>query len=273
VSSRPPAESLLDPELGRGFLDRVLCGVDVTPESLVAVRQADRLRAPGAGLDIVSALDFGVTAHAGWAASAAAGQLQAEAQRAVDAAGAEAPEADARIVEGRADQVLVAEAERLGATLIAVGTHEISRTLGIALGSVTTEMLHRAPCSVLVARAPESDEDFPRGIVVGVDGSPESRLAAALAFHLGERFGVRAWPVAARGGKGFDEAAVEQIATGVLVEDGSAVDTLVAAAATADLLLVGSRGLTGVRALGSVSERVAHRAPCSVLVVRPPVRP
>jgi nucleotide-binding universal stress UspA family protein len=33
-------------------------------------------------------------------------------------------------------------------------------------------------------------------------------------------------------------------------------------------LVVGSRGLGGVRALGSVSERVAHRAPVSVLVVR-----
>jgi nucleotide-binding universal stress UspA family protein len=34
------------------------------------------------------------------------------------------------------------------------------------------------------------------------------------------------------------------------------------------LVAVGSRGLSGVRALGSVSERVAHRAPCSVLVAR-----
>ena len=35
----------------------------------------------------------------------------------------------------------------------------------------------------------------------------------------------------------------------------------------ADLIVVGSRGFHGVRALGSVSERVAHRADCSVLVV------
>jgi nucleotide-binding universal stress UspA family protein len=35
----------------------------------------------------------------------------------------------------------------------------------------------------------------------------------------------------------------------------------------ADLIVVGSRGLHGIRALGSVSERVAHRAHCSVLVV------
>jgi nucleotide-binding universal stress UspA family protein len=48
------------------------------------------------------------------------------------------------------------------------------------------------------------------------------------------------------------------------------VDALVAAAADADLLVVGSRGLHGLHALGSVSERVAHRAGCSALVVRPP---
>jgi nucleotide-binding universal stress UspA family protein len=34
------------------------------------------------------------------------------------------------------------------------------------------------------------------------------------------------------------------------------------------LLVVGSRGLQGLRSLGSVSERVAHEARCSVLVVR-----
>jgi nucleotide-binding universal stress UspA family protein len=32
--------------------------------------------------------------------------------------------------------------------------------------------------------------------------------------------------------------------------------------------VVGSRGLQGMRSLGSVSERVAHEARCSVLVVR-----
>jgi nucleotide-binding universal stress UspA family protein len=36
----------------------------------------------------------------------------------------------------------------------------------------------------------------------------------------------------------------------------------------AALVITGSRGLTGLAALRSVSERVAHAAPCSVLVVR-----
>ena len=39
------------------------------------------------------------------------------------------------------------------------------------------------------------------------------------------------------------------------------------------LVIVGSRGLHGVSALGSVSAQVAHRAHCSVLVVRPASHP
>jgi nucleotide-binding universal stress UspA family protein len=35
------------------------------------------------------------------------------------------------------------------------------------------------------------------------------------------------------------------------------------------LAVVGSRGLSGVKALGSVSERIAHACECSVLVARP----
>ena len=54
--------------------------------------------------------------------------------------------------------------------------------------------------------------------------------------------------------------------------EGDPVKTLIASAGKADLVVVGSRGLGGLRSLGSVSERVAHRASCSVLVVRPTVR-
>jgi nucleotide-binding universal stress UspA family protein len=46
------------------------------------------------------------------------------------------------------------------------------------------------------------------------------------------------------------------------------VTALVAAAADADLVVVGSRSLHGLGSLGSVSERVAHQARASVLIVR-----
>jgi nucleotide-binding universal stress UspA family protein len=49
---------------------------------------------------------------------------------------------------------------------------------------------------------------------------------------------------------------------------GAPVDVLANVAADADLLVIGGRGLQGPRSLGSVSERVAHTAPCSTPVVK-----
>jgi nucleotide-binding universal stress UspA family protein len=46
------------------------------------------------------------------------------------------------------------------------------------------------------------------------------------------------------------------------------LDALIEESADADLVVVGSRGLHGLAAVGSVSERVAHQAKSSVLVVR-----
>jgi hypothetical protein len=48
------------------------------------------------------------------------------------------------------------------------------------------------------------------------------------------------------------------------------VNALEAASAECDLLVVGSRGLRGPHALGSVSEAIGDLAHCSVLVVREP---
>jgi nucleotide-binding universal stress UspA family protein len=265
-----PPEPAIDLELGRGVLDRILCGVDSGEEGLEAIRQAERLREPDGRLALVTALELATASHAGFAAVPASEQLAAEARAALDAGQALAPGAPAHLVEGRADQVLLEEAVKTGATLLAVGSHGISRPVGIAVGSVTTTLLHSAPCSVLVARGRSAPDSFPGSILVGIDGSAESELAAAVAFRLGKRLGVEVWPLAARGGKDFDIAAVDAMASSVLIEEGHPVDALVAGAERAGLLVVGSRGLHGLRALGSVSERVAHQAPCSVLVVRRP---
>jgi nucleotide-binding universal stress UspA family protein len=263
-----PPQPLVDAEFGRGMLDRILCGLDSTPEGLEAVIQASRLLEPGGSLDVLTALELSAAAEAGWSASIAAKQLELEARAAVDAARAVLPHATFRVVEGRADRVLLEEAENTAATLLAVGTHEISRPIGIAIGSVATMVLHSAPCSVLVARRRQQEYEHPRAIVVGVDGSEESALAAAVAFQLGARFGIEVRAIAACGRKSFERDAANRIATGVRVVDGAPVDALVGAVEAEDLLVVGSRGLHGARALGSVSERAAHKAPCSVLVVR-----
>jgi nucleotide-binding universal stress UspA family protein len=173
-----------------------------------------------------------------------------------------------KVVFGRAADALISEVEREQVTLLVVGSHGLGRVAGFVLGSTANEVIRKLPCSVLIARRSKSDE-FPNKVVVGVDGSPESADAYAVASQLSERFTAELLPVVAGGGKGVDRSLIDTIIRSRSIESpDEPVAALVAAAAEADLLVVGSRGLHGLKALGSVSERVAHRAGSSVLIVR-----
>jgi nucleotide-binding universal stress UspA family protein len=119
---------------------------------------------------------------------------------------------------------------------------------GTLLGSVSTRVLHRAACSVFVARRSRAGSWSPRTIVVGSDGSEQAEAALEAARELESRFGAELQVVTA--------------------SDPRPAHGLLEAAATADLIAVGARGRAGVLGLGSVAERVAHGAHCSVLVVR-----
>jgi nucleotide-binding universal stress UspA family protein len=61
---------------------------------------------------------------------------------------------DAEVIEGRGDpaDVLVQEAEATGADLIVVGTRGASGATRWLIGSVSTKVVHHAPCDVLVVR-------------------------------------------------------------------------------------------------------------------------
>lgn len=109
---------------------------------------------------------------------------------------------------------------------------------------------------------------FPREIVVGVDGSDEAEHAFEAARSLATRRHSKLRSVVAHGGKDVNLAQVTTRHRLAEHSPAAPVTALVGAAACADLLVVGSRGLHGIRALGSVSERVAHDASSSVLVVR-----
>lgn len=250
---------------------RVLVGIDGSEESREAARQAatlteGRLTLLGAyniASSLVGGTGFGVPAYYDEdlqrdSATAAVQQVRQEVG-AADATG--------KIAKGVVWKVLVDEAERAEDTLIAVGSHGLGRMAGIVMGSVATEVIHRAPCSVLVAR--KRSDAFPNKIVVGIDGSPQSLAAYAVAKQLAERFETELIPVRAHGGKQVEGHLVDRLVGHYREElPDEPVTALIAASADADLLVVGSRGLHGIKALGSVSERVAHQARCSVLIVR-----
>ena len=126
-----------------------------------------------------------------------------------------------------------------------------------------------ARCTVLGPGDAASRHAPPRRIAVGVDGSRESAAAYAAARHLADRFHAELAVVIAEGDTFLDLAAVSLIVgDDYHVIPSEPVSALTAASRHADLLVLGSRGLHGLKSLGSVSERAAHRAQCSTLIVR-----
>lgn len=193
---------------------------------------------------------------------AAALSVQAQAEGAL----AGVPAAETRLLHGNPLQELLAAAREARAELLVVGSHDHSRAAAIMIGSVAGEILHQAHETVLVARPGRRERIA--SIVVGVDGSPASLGALAVASEVADRGGARLLAVAADSGKGVDLGVLDEV-PGLERRPGNhPVDVLVAAAEDADLIVVGSRGLHGIASLGSISERVAHHGPCSVLVVR-----
>jgi nucleotide-binding universal stress UspA family protein len=232
--------------------DRVVCGVDGTDAGFEAARQAGRLVSPGGWLEVFGAAPL--------AAERGAGETI---RRAVAIAGSRA---ESRLVNGPPLQSLVHELKEKQATLAVVGTHGHRRLYEVMIGGVGGELLHDAPCSVLIARQPLTDALFPRAIVAGADCSPESDRAVAAAEYLADRFGVPLRVITALRGK-FVDLVSSWVPPSAEVFEEHPVRALVRGSMDADILVVGSRGLHGIKSLGSVSERVAHHAACSVLVV------
>jgi len=99
-------------------------------------------------------------------------------------------------------------------------------------------------------------------------GSTGPRQERAAAKHIADRFGSELRPIVATDDSHVDLEAAREIAPDVEEHPSRSVDVLGVLSERAALVVVGSRGLHGLAALGSVSERVAHDARCSVLVVR-----
>ena len=250
---------------------KVVVGVDPSAESVEAARQAAIL-AGAEGEVVLVAVWTQPPPIIGGVGAPATYQPEGDAERAAAEDAIEAArtalsprEITAVVVCGTAWERLLHVAADEKATAVVVGSHGTGRARGILIGSTATEVVHKASCSVLVAR--KAGGRFPARIVVGVDGSEESAAAYAAAATLAGRLGAEARPLVARG-KGVDGAAVARIVGSHEARPDEPVRALAAASAEADLLVVGSRGLRGPRALRSVSERVAHAAHCSTLIVR-----
>ena len=205
------------------------------------------------------------------------------------------------LARGRAASTIVGQAREMDADLVVVGHRGMGEWESRLLGSVSAEVVDHAPCPVLVVR---NDQLGP--IVLAVDGSPHAQAAEAIAgWQLFAGLPVTvvtvvdggfpyaaavAPPLYAESVTAFAEAldaerharaADGEAAVGRLRKDGVTADAdvrtgdpaheIVACARerAASVIVIGSRGQTGIRrlVLGSVARGVLLQAPCSVLIV------
>lgn len=207
---------------------------------------------------------------------------------------------DVLLSHGAIAPTIVKEARRRRADLLILGSRGLSDVQGFLLGSVSRTVAAQAHCPVLVVKRPIHTLDH---VLLAADNSKHSRAAAAFlrTRFLPETSHVTILSVVE---PLVTELAVKYVAAAHLnalmqtkrehadrlvgemralfLKDGYAVttevdtdhvsDTIVQAAAriNADLLVVGSRGLTGTERfqLGSVSETLVKYAGCAVLIVR-----
>lgn len=196
---------------------------------------------------------------------------------------------------GAPAEVIVDTARAAKADLLVLGTRGHGRLSEVVLGSVSHQVLLRAPCSTLIVKRPLESL---RRVLVPVEGPDDASLlqqwlrshpfnhpvelsimTAVPNPYFGDpvpAFAQAAW--AAEVEKRADEFS-KKIADGLAgphytvrneVVRGFPTDAVTEAADQFDLVVVGSHGRKGLRRflLGSVSHSLVHRVACPILVVR-----
>jgi nucleotide-binding universal stress UspA family protein len=265
-----------------GFAD-ALCAIDGTPESLAAVRQAATLVGPNARLTLLAVTSF---RFGGDHRSPAIGPI--EAKRMLDAAVGIAEEA------GLPSTVEVDPASppsevildwAVGRELLAMGAPATSWFGGMFTGGVAVSAEGSFSTPLLLAHSLTGKRYSAPRILVASDGLEGSDELVAFAGQLALAQGAEAILVHALGHEGVPHrhqarGRVEEQMRGLKLtgagaserfESGSARTVILetARAAGAWLVVMGSRRLHGLRAIGSVSRRVVHGGDCSVLLIPP----
>jgi nucleotide-binding universal stress UspA family protein len=184
------------------------------------------------------------------------------------------------------------------AEMIVVGSNGRGAVGRVLLGSVSSGVVRHAKCPVAVIRDEDPLMPHPQQapVLLGIDGSPASELATAVAFDEASRRGVdlqalHAWSdVQVLELPGFDWAMVKAEAERSLAERLAGwqerypdvtvhrllvcdrpARQLIEKSESAQLVVVGSHGRGGITRtlLGSVSNAVVHSVRMPVIVARP----
>ncbi|HYB23864.1 MAG TPA: universal stress protein [Solirubrobacteraceae bacterium] len=261
----------------------VLCGVDGTKSSYEAVRQAASLAGPAGHMMMLAAEAFSGSGSAGGYHVETVGDSRASRtlEHAQELAAQAGVASDVELaVKGSPMSLTLERAAQH--RLLALGAPSMSRLAHLLVGGVASRAAHELPCALLIARQPAEGARFDERILVASEGGERSdelvdfvgqlartRDAALVLFHAaGAESSHHPTSIAAQAER--LRAALDDRFE-LRVQAGRAHQEIVQAATEerATLIVLASRRVNGVRALGSVCERVVHDAPCSVLVLRP----
>lgn len=272
---------------------RLLVGVDGTPASRQAVEWARAIAEGHEDPVHVCQVLPDITAVAGaeaggWVASrqvlaAARQDAQAATDDARDRLERAGIETHVEVREGSPPKQLSELAREIDVDLLLLGSHGHGQLHRWLLGSVSDAARHLVDASVLVTKTSPP----PKRILVATDGEIPANRAMAHGAILADRFGAELGVLHVLETPVYDlETSIDRIEeayiTGgplarrprpeVLVEIGEPADRIIEMAGRwkADLVVTGTREIHGLKALleKSVSDAVAHDAPCSVLVVK-----
>jgi nucleotide-binding universal stress UspA family protein len=133
---------------------KIVVGYDGSEAAKRALAKAAELAGGGGSVAVVSV----VTVHAGAVRGAMPVDPDELAERSAELGEAKSilgqSGVEPKLVEGRGDpaDAIVEEAQASGADLVIVGTHGQNVVERSLMGSVSTSVVHQAPCDVLVVR-------------------------------------------------------------------------------------------------------------------------
>ena len=293
--------------MSKGF---VVVGVDVQGTSSGAVRwAADAARLHGVPLKLVHAADDVAGLPVGEVSpedSTTIGVLRENTSalstltQAKESVHALHPDLQLEVVEMVGDpvQALLSHQED---SLLVVGTGHRNALSELILGSTSLAVAMHAVSPVVVVPPTTDEAAVPHGVVVvAVDGSPDSAVAARIACREAKIRGARViavntWGLEVVDGFVVTESDAEAFAAirarqtelvdraltsarrdypevqiEIKIIHGQAVRSMVEQSQSADLMVLGSRGLGGFagKLLGSVSQRVLRGSSCPVIIAK-----
>jgi nucleotide-binding universal stress UspA family protein/nitrite reductase/ring-hydroxylating ferredoxin subunit len=187
-------------------------------------------------------------------------------------------EARAEQRRGEAATSIMAASAELRADLLIIGDHGMGPASRFSLGGIPSQVAHHSPIDILVVRTtdPQTRQHRYGRVLIATDGSLTAHQAARHGHALAQALGADIALIYV-GDELIGDIVLRDIAARLggdeierIVAKGNPAAQISRFARNHDLVVVGNKGMTGSRRYIQrvVPSRVAHEAPCDVLIAK-----